>query len=69
MHCAFGSQLIYNRQSGLSLFMGALSADKLLTVFRFEWTHPNKHTRGISVTGTVPTVYVPSAKGTFGNPK
>lgn len=33
MHRAFGSQLIYNRQSGLSFFMGALSADRLLTVF------------------------------------
>jgi alpha-galactosidase len=46
MHCAFGSQLIYNRQSGLSLFMGALSADKLLTVFRFEWIHPNNTREG-----------------------
>ena len=36
MHRAFGSQLIYNRQSGLSLFMGALSADKLLTVFHLK---------------------------------
>jgi alpha-galactosidase len=36
MHRAFGSQLIYNRQSGLSLFLGALSADKLLTVFHLK---------------------------------
>jgi hypothetical protein len=31
-HRAFGSQLIYNRQSGQSLFLGALSAGRLLTV-------------------------------------
>jgi len=36
MHRAFGSQLIYNRRSGLSLFLGALSADKLLTVFHLK---------------------------------
>ena len=33
---AFGSQLIYNRKSGQSLFLGALSADKFLTVFRLQ---------------------------------
>jgi len=33
VHRAFGSQLIYNRQSGQSLFLGALSADRFLTVF------------------------------------
>ena len=38
MHRAFGSQLIYNRKSGLSLFLGALSADKLLTVFHLKST-------------------------------
>jgi alpha-galactosidase len=36
MNRATGSQLIYNRKSGLSLFMGALSADKLLTVFHLN---------------------------------
>ena len=36
MHRAFGSQLIYNRQSGMSLFLGALSADKLLSVFHLK---------------------------------
>jgi hypothetical protein len=35
-HLAFGSQLVYNRQSGESLFLGALSADKLLTVLHLE---------------------------------
>ena len=33
---AFGSQLIYNRKSGQSLFLGALSADKLLTIFHLQ---------------------------------
>jgi alpha-galactosidase len=36
MHRAFGSQLIYNRKSGLSFFLGALSADKLLTAFHLK---------------------------------
>lgn len=36
IHRAFGSQIIYNRKSGLSLFLGALSADKLLTVFHLK---------------------------------
>jgi alpha-galactosidase len=36
MHRAFGSQLIYNRQSEQSLFLGALSADRLLTVFHLK---------------------------------
>lgn len=36
MHRASGSQLIYNRRSGISLFMGALAADKLLTVFHLK---------------------------------
>ena len=36
IHRAFGSQLIYNRKSGLSFFLGALSADKLLTVFHLK---------------------------------
>jgi alpha-galactosidase len=35
-HLAFGSQLIYNRQSGQSLFLGALSAIKLLTVLHLD---------------------------------
>jgi alpha-galactosidase len=36
IHRGFGSQLIYNRNSGLSLFLGALSADRLLTVFHLQ---------------------------------
>ena len=33
---AVGSQLIYNRQSGVSLFLGALTTDRLLTVFHLR---------------------------------
>lgn len=36
MHRAVGSQLIYNRQSGESLFLGALSSDRLLTIFHLK---------------------------------
>jgi hypothetical protein len=32
-HRAVGSQLIYNRRSGESLFIGALTSDRLLTIF------------------------------------
>jgi len=37
-HLGFGSQLIYNRKSGESLFLGALSADRLLTGFQLRST-------------------------------
>jgi alpha-galactosidase len=36
MHRAVGSQLIYNRQSGESLFLGALTSDRLLTIFHLQ---------------------------------
>jgi len=36
MHRAVGSQLIYNRQSKESVFFGALSADRLLTILRLQ---------------------------------
>lgn len=36
MHRAVGSQLIYNRQSGQSLFLGALSSERWLTVLRLH---------------------------------
>jgi alpha-galactosidase len=35
-HRAVGSQLIYNRQSGESLFLGALTSDRLLTIFHLK---------------------------------
>jgi len=31
-----GSQLIYNSQSGESLFLGALMSDRLLTIFHLK---------------------------------
>jgi alpha-galactosidase len=34
VHRGVGSQLIYNRQSGASLFLGALASEKFLTVLR-----------------------------------
>ena len=36
MHRAFQSQLIYNRESGQSLFFGALTSDRLLTIFHLK---------------------------------
>jgi hypothetical protein len=36
MHRAVGSQLIYNRRSGKSLFLGALNADRFLTILRLH---------------------------------
>ncbi|MGA2834364.1 MAG: PKD domain-containing protein [Terracidiphilus sp.] len=38
MHRGVGSQLIYNRESGESLFLGALTSDKLLTIFHLKET-------------------------------
>jgi len=38
MHRAVGSQLIYNRASGESLFLGALSSDRFLTILRLRVT-------------------------------
>ena len=36
MHRAVGSQLIFNRRSGQSLFLGALTSDRLLTIFHLK---------------------------------
>lgn len=36
MHRAVGSQLIYNRQSGQSFFLGALSSERFLTIFHLK---------------------------------
>jgi hypothetical protein len=38
VHLGFGSQLIYNRKSGESFFLGALTADRLLTGFHLRST-------------------------------
>jgi alpha-galactosidase len=36
LHRAVGSQLIYNRRSGESLFLGALTSERLLTIFHLQ---------------------------------
>ena len=36
VHRAVGSQLIYNRESKQSLFLGALTSDRLLTIFHLK---------------------------------
>jgi hypothetical protein len=36
MHLAVGSQLIYNRESQQSLFLGALSSNRFVTMLRFQ---------------------------------
>jgi alpha-galactosidase len=36
LHRAVGSQLIYNRQSGQSLFLGALTSERFLTIFHLK---------------------------------
>ena len=36
MHRAVGSQLVYNRQSKQSVFFGALTSDRLLTIFHLK---------------------------------
>jgi alpha-galactosidase len=36
VHRAVGSQLIYNRDSKMSLFLGALTSDRLLTIFHLK---------------------------------
>lgn len=36
MHRAVGSQLLYNRQSGESLFVGALTSDRFMTILRLH---------------------------------
>lgn len=45
MHRGVGSQLIYNRDSGESLFLGALTSNKLLTVLRLHVTGVGEATR------------------------
>ena len=51
MHRAVGSQLIYNRQSRQSLFLGALTSDKWLTVLRLR-VDEKKNVTGYEVDST-----------------
>jgi alpha-galactosidase len=54
MHRAVGSQLIYNRQSGESLFVGALTSDRFLTILRLhvDGDKNNPHIAGYAVDST-----------------
>jgi hypothetical protein len=53
IHRSFSSQLIYNRKSGQSLFLGALSADTLVTVFHLRSTsRPDAHVLSYDVEDT-----------------
>ncbi|MGB0043649.1 MAG: glycoside hydrolase family 36 protein, partial [Terriglobales bacterium] len=57
MHRAVGSQLIYNRQSHESLFLGALTSDRFLTILRL-------HLAGSSGNALRPTAYEVDSTGT-----
>ncbi len=50
MHRGVGSQLIYNRESGQSLFLGALSADRFLMVLHLRAEGAGAETRIASYT-------------------
>lgn len=43
LHRAVGSQLIYNKQSHESLFIGALTSDKFLTIFHLREQSTDQH--------------------------
>ena len=63
MHRGVGSHLIYNQQSEMSWFMGALTSDKLLSVLRLHMGD------GAAIAsyevGSVSTKYHPKAKRRF----
>lgn len=52
LHRAVGSQLIYNRESKRSLFVGALSSDKFLTVLRLHVARGQVSKYEVDSTGT-----------------
>ncbi len=52
MHRAVGSQLIYNRESKRSLFLGALSSEKFLTVLRLHVDKDHISSYEVESTGT-----------------
>jgi alpha-galactosidase len=52
MHRAVGSQLIYNRDSKRSLFLGALSSEKFLTILRLHVDKDHISSYEIDSTGT-----------------
>lgn len=59
LQVGFGSQLIYSKQSGQSLFLGALSSDRFLTVLHLQSSEqPDPHLLSYDVadTGTTETL-------------
>ncbi len=71
IHRAVGSQLIYNPKSNTSLFLGALSADKLLTIFHLKTAGQGSGAKilsyDISSTGTNELLHENSAHYPEGN--
>jgi hypothetical protein len=65
-HRAVGSQLIYNRRSGESLFIGALTSERLLTIFHLTQKTAGGNTSILSyeavATGTTEILKVESLK-------
>ena len=43
MHRGVGSQLVYNRQSHESFFVGALTSDRFLTILRIHLDKQSPH--------------------------
>lgn len=52
IHRAVGSQLIFNRQSGQSLFLGALSSEKWLTILRLHLNSDKSRISSLEVDST-----------------
>ena len=52
MHRAVGSQLIYNRDSKRTLFLGTLTSDKFLTILRLHVAHDLISSYEVDSTGT-----------------
>ena len=63
LHRAVGSQLIYNRRSGESLFFGALTSERLLTIFHLKETGSSILSYDVDSTGTTEILKEESLKG------
>jgi alpha-galactosidase len=70
MHRGVGSQLIYNQQSKESIFFGALSADRLLTILHLQ-TKPGPSIAGFTVdsAGTTEIMATEEESGVREGPK
>jgi hypothetical protein len=66
VHRGVGSQLIYNKESGESLFFGALTSDKLLTIFHLHEAQEKGHAAiasyDVAATGTTEILRVESLR-------